>query len=147
MSHIDDFIDYANKDNREGKHELTVQENRTKTWDDGRTTADLSLSIDVGGKVFLNVPSGPLPSGAELEAIKESGDARKIKGVGFGLSCRKWLRDGYGVDDPSTIEPGFVFAAELRKDKKTGYMKVDRILPKGAGVAKAAADTASDTPF
>ena len=149
MSYIDDFISNAEADNREGHRTVMVTDNTPKTWDDGGTNANLSLTIleAPGSKLFCNLMSGPLPSEEMLEAVAESGDSRKIRGTSFGLRLRKQLKEHYGVEDPATIAQGDQFCAKLEKDKKTGYIKVRAFLSKGAATKTEAAAAADSTPF
>ena len=146
MGHIEDFIALAEKDNRVGVQNVQVVENKPKVWEDGRTNANLELTVLAapGSRVFCNVPSGPLPTEAELNAIKAGGNQKKIKGVGFGLRLRSHLAKHYGVDDPAKLDVGTILTADLKKEAKTGYIKVQAFLPKRTAGGVAPAD---DNPF
>lgn len=147
MGHIEDFIALAEKDNRVGVQSVQVVENKMKAWEDGRVSANLELTVLAapGSRVFCNLPAGPLPSESDLNAVKASGDPKRIKGVAFGLRLRSHLTKHYGVDDPATINVGTVLTADLKKEAKTGYIKVQAFLPKKDG--QDGGGSAADTPF
>lgn len=131
---VDAVLAELDKDDREGKQIVVVQEATWKQWDNGDRTRKLSLTIEgKGGKLYMDMPEKVIGK-AEFEKESPGWDDRKRKGVRFSMHLRKALKEFYGVTDLDVIKEGFRFAAELKRDKPEpgrdlGYLKVRGIIP------------------
>jgi len=150
--YLQEFIDAANKDNREGDHDAMVSKVEDKTWPSGDQYRRVTVSLLTAGNAKADCNLNPIPGEKELAAIKEEGNRGKMRGVAGNIALVQQLEKHYGKT-PATITEGDMVCVKTVKTKvdtstgKGGFIRIIAFLPRGGAKKDAAAVAADSTPF